>query len=356
MPVDPPSSPSDAEVPLSEPLHSDLLHRAERDPALEEAINWFVRHDAGALTSEEQADFEAWLGADPQNEAAYGTIRQLWSDLDEVPVADKPNALPAQPHDGKPKTIVPLQGSRKRKRIWQAACALAAGMALFFIALGSDLPIRMQADALTAVGEIKAVTLPDGSTALLNTDSAIAIDYSAGQRRIRLLSGEAEFSVAADSDRPFQVAADGGVSTALGTVFLVRRHNTETTVTVLESRVAVALDNAGGGHHEALLTANRQVAYSEGRGIGPLQTVDPITATAWQRGKLIFADVTLGTVIEELNRYHPGKIMIGEQRLRDMKVNGVFETRDPVAVVNALEASLGLGSTRLTDLLILLHS
>ncbi len=323
---------------------------------MEEAINWFVRRDAGALTSEELVDFDAWLGADPQNEAAYGTIQQLWSDLDEIPAAAKPRALPAKPRYGEPTAIVPLQGSRKRKRIWQAACALAAGTALFFVALGSDLPLRMQADALTAVGEIKAVTLPDGSTALLNTDSAIAIDYSSRQRRIRLLSGEAEFSVAADPDRPFEVAADGGVSTALGTVFLVRRHSTETTVTVLESRVAVTLDDAGSGNHEALLTANRQVAYSEGKGIGPLQTVDPKSATAWQRGKLIFSDVTLGAVIEELNRYHPGKIMIGEQRLRDMKVNGVFETRDPVAVVNALEASLGLSSTRLTDLLILLHS
>lgn len=321
---------------------------------MEEATNWFVRRDAGALTSEEQADFDAWLGADPQNEAAYGTIQQLWSDLDEVPAAVKPRALPAKPRHGEPTAIVPLQGSRKRKRIWQAACALAAGTALFFIALGNDLSLRMQADALTAVGEIKAVTLPDGSTALLNTDSALAIDYSAEQRRIRLLSGEAEFSVAADPDRPFQVAAEGGVSTALGTIFLVRRHSTETTVTVLESRVAVTLDSAE--HQEVLLTANRQVAYSERQGVGAVKVIDPKSVTAWQRGKLIFSDVTLGAVIEELNRYHPGKIMIGEQRLRDMKVNGVFETHDPVAVVNALEASLGLSSTRLTNLLILLHS
>ncbi len=351
MPVDPPSSYSEAEAPLPDPLCE-----AKQDPALEEAIDWFVRRDAHAQTSAEQTAFNAWLGADLQNKAAYDHIQQLWSGLDEVPAAANPPAFDAKTGCGQPKANALIQRSRKRRRIWRTACALAAGTALFFIALGSDLPIRIQADALTAVGEVKAVPLPDGSTALLNTDSAIAIDYSSAQRRIHLLTGEAEFSVAKDHDRPFQVAADGGVSTALGTVFLVRRHSTETTVTVLESRVAVTLDDAGGGNHEALLTANHQVAYSDGQGIGPPRTIDPKTATAWQRGKLIFSDVTLGAVIEELNRYHPGKIMIGNQRLRDMKVNGVFETRDPVAVVKALEASLGLRSTRLTDLLILLHS
>ena len=351
MPVDPPSSYAEAEVPLSDPLRE-----SEQDPALEEAIDWFVRRDAHALTSAEQAEFNAWLGADPQNKAAYDHIRQLWSDLDEVPAAANPRTSPTRTGHGAPISIARLRGPRKRTRIWQTACAIAAGMGLFFLALGADLPVRMQADALTAIGEVKAVPLPDGSTALLNTDSAIAIDYSSERRRIRLLSGEAEFSVAQDPSRPFQVAAEGGVSTALGTVFLVRRHSTQTTVTVLESRVAVTLDEASASNHEVLLKANRQVAYSEGQGIGAVQIIDPRSVTAWKRGKLIFSDVTLGAVVEELNRYHPGKIVIGEQRLRDMKVNGVFETRDPVAVVNALEASLELNSTRLTDLLILLHS
>ena len=73
------------------------------------------------------------------------------------------------------------------------------------------------------------------------------------------------------------------------------------------------------------------------------------------RGKLIFVDRPLGDVIDELNRYHRGRLQIIDPAIRSHRVSGVFSTGDPLAVVDALEASLGLHSTRLTRYLVLLH-
>lgn len=309
-------------------------HPPERHwhPAMQAAVDWLVRRDAGPLSAAEQTAFAAWLG-DPEHGRAYGEAERLWSDLGRLPVP----------------VAVAVHAPR---RPWRMAAigGVAAAMCVL-LSVGMDLPLRLRADALSGIGEMKAVALPDGSTVTLNTDSAIAIDYSTNERRVRLLRGEAEFTVAKAGGRPFRVEAAGGTSTALGTVFLVRRHAEGATVTVIESRVAVAHERER--EREIVLAANERVTYSDG--FGPVEQVDPHAAASWPRGKLIFADRPLGEVIDELNRYHVGQIRILDTSLRDRRVNGVFETRAPVAVIDALERSLGLRSTRLSNWLILLH-
>ena len=335
---------------------SELPRDARHGPAMETAVEWFVRQDGRALSPEEQAAFDAWLAADPEHAAALVEVERLWSELDALPAdaaqplrRDRSMAEAAVP-------AAPLYGPAPIARFWRrfAAAGLVAGLCLF-LAIVADLPTRILADARTGVGEIRLVTLPDGSTALLNTASAIAVDYAPGERRVRLLKGEAAFTVAKDGERPFTVETDDGLSTALGTLFLVRRHAAATTVTVIESQVAVASEEEAGGAPEAVLSANQRITYAAGHGLGPIETIDPRAATAWQRGKLIFVDLALGEVIDELNRYHVGQILIVDGALSDMRVNGVFDTGDAVGVLDALEESLSLGSTRLTDLLILLH-
>lgn len=335
---------------------------------MQQAVNWFVRRDAGALSASEAADFDAWLEADAFNRTAYRKVEGLWSSFDGVSMPTAPGlygveggSVRGEPHPESKPPGDPVP-HRHRRLLWhgtgaKALTGLAAGLALLLAGLLADVPLRLQADALTLAGETKVLVLPDGSTATLNTASAIAIDYGPDERRIRLLSGEAEFTVAEDESRPFRVQSNSGISQALGTVFVVRRHDDETTVTVLESRVAVGL-GAGGGDDPAeqvVLKRDEQVAYTAAYGIGDIRTVDRSVVTAWKRGKLIFAEATLGDVIAELNRYHSGRIIIGSSELRDMRVNGVFETDDPVAVVNALRSSLGLRSSQLSNLLILLH-
>ena len=58
---------------------------------------------------------------------------------------------------------------------------------------------------------VKIVTLEDGSRVQLNAGTAIAKDFSGGQRRLTFLKGEALFEVAPDPSRPFTVEAAGAV-------------------------------------------------------------------------------------------------------------------------------------------------
>lgn len=328
-------------------------HPREPGPssATEEAIDWFVRRDADPLSAPEQAAFEAWLAADPAHRAAHAEIERIWSDLSAHGDA-RHRAVRRTDRGAELAASSGLYAPRSRSWRWSAVGA-AAGIVLLVVA--ADMPMRLQADVMSGVGETRTATLPDGSTAVLNTDSAIAVDYAPDQRRVRLLRGEVEFTVAADASRPFRVEAAGGHSTALGTVFSVRRQNHGATVAVLQGAVAIAYGRDAGPAQEVALGPEQQVTYAAGRGLGPVEKADRDSATAWRRGKLIFVDRDLGDAIDELDRYHLGAIRILDDSLRSRKVNGVFETRDPVAVVDALEESLSLRSTRLSGLLILLH-
>jgi transmembrane sensor len=240
---------------------------------------------------------------------------------------------------------------------WIAGIAVAAVLTLSLYLMTGSL-LGPAADQQTAVGEQRTVTLADGSTVYLNTDSALSTEFSPTLRRVTLLKGDAIFAVSPDQTRPFRVESGGVTATALGTEFLVRRHDARVTVAVLEHRVSIAAAAPQQGPASAqsvTLEPGQQVAYDPRGGLGHVRQVDLAAAAAWRRGKVIFEGEPLGSVINELNRYHRGRILIIDPQVRAMRVNGVFQTADPAAVVTALEHTLAIHSTRLTDYIILLH-
>lgn len=320
---------------------SDSLRDRSATAIEEQAFDWFVRRDRGELSPPDEAEFEAWLARDPTHRRAYGDVVRLWTDLGEV-VRQSPE----------PCTRSTFAWRWGGWRVSMPATA-AAAVALFCALVLFDLPIRMASDARTATGEIATRTLPDGSIVTLNTNSAIAIHYTPEQRRVALLRGEALFQVARDPTRVFVVEASGGAIRALGTEFVVRRDADRSVVTVVESRVAVAYP-AGSGSPVTLFPGQR-VRYGSESGIGPIETVDTEAASAWRRGKLMVVDQPLRSVIDELNRYHQGYIRIMDSTIADRRVSGVFDLHQPAAAVDALERSLGLRSTRITAVVIVIH-
>ncbi len=301
--------------------------------ALEAAADWYFRRDGGALSPRDEEAFRVWL-REPEHEAAYRRIDATWAQMGEIAVP----AIQSQPWIAAWHWRFGIGGAL-------AAMLLVAGYAF-------DVPMRLQADAMTATGEVRTIALEDGSQVALNALSAVSVDYSASERRIRLLRGEAVFTVAADASRPFSVAVGEGEARALGTVFAVREQEGGATVTVLESRVLVSYPQQAGMAEE--LGPDQALRFYNGT-LGPIERVDAEDVTAWRRGKLVFVDRPLGEVIDELNRYHGGRIDIVDPAIARKLVSGVFSTDDPIAVVDAIEQSLGVRSTRLTSYLIFLH-
>ncbi len=309
-----------------------------------EARAWWVKLDDGSDDPELLAQFERWLAADAAHLEAYRRLELLWRDLDEL--EHRPASSPG---DFLHKWRKPVPS-----KIWLRArlpLALAASLALWWL---SPWSLGLRADFHTGFGEVRDIELSDGSVAHLNSNSALLVQFGAGQRRLTLLRGEALFEVSPDPAKPFQVQAGNGLITALGTAFNVRVDGDKVEIGVTEHRVALDLQGGSGLQHDVLVEGE-QAMFSRENGIGPARAVDKLAATAWRRGKLVFQNRSLGDVIAELNRYHRGLLLIGDASLAERRVNGVFRTDQPLAVLATLESSLHIHSTRVGDYLILLH-
>lgn len=199
----------------------------------EAAIDWLVLMRSGAVGTETQRAFECWLQENAVHRQAYAEAEALWASAAQALKQSHPMTVPAGT-SASAKTAV--------RRAWRPGLAAAASVLIGGIFVWTALVPRMLSDYSTGPGEQKHVVLADGSRVLLNTDSAISLDWSVDRRRIVLLKGEAEFNVAKDSRRPFVVAAGNVSVRALGTIFDVYKKTSDAIdVSVSEHTVAVDL-------------------------------------------------------------------------------------------------------------------
>lgn len=290
----------------------------------DQAIDWLVLIGSGRATAADRLAFLNWRRQSPAHEAAAGEAESLMQAVGRTRQAAAHRRAVGQ---------TPAAVRRyARRRLLLAGAAAAASVAAVAVALLALGPLAaVYADHATAVGQRKRVELADGSTAFLNTATAISVDFSPSERRIVLHAGEAWFDVAKDANRPFVVAAADTRTRAVGTAFAVLRSDKGEHVTVTEGTVEVRLR---GGEPIRVGAGQRLDAGEDAR--LKLRTVDVDTATAWQRGKLIFNRRPLQSVVEELQRYSTRRIVVVGDGLRMLEVTGVFDLDDPARVLRAV--------------------
>ncbi len=323
------------------------------DTLLEEAALWFARLREPEPDSQQAAErrmaFEDWLQADPRHRGALEETERLWGAL-----AQPAATAIAEESVSKPQII------RHRRRAlpsWSRPAALAASFLVamaFGLIAQDDLTDWVHADHTTRVGEQIPVNLEDGSRVTLNTDTAVSVDLSPNRRSVGLLRGQAWFDVAADTSRPFFVESPAGTIKVTGTSFDVHLDHNTTIVSVTEGQVALTATQGAVEHPTAKLHAGQQARISK-TGISEVRAFDNTVVTAWLRQQLVFYDTPLEQVVDELNRYRSGKIVIADGDLQNLKVSGVFRTDDPDAALPVIANTLPIEVTRLTNYLVLLH-
>lgn len=296
--------------------------REQVDIALsDQAIEWLVLLHSGKASEADRAAFRAWREQSVDHALAADEAETIWQGLGVVG------------NDARSKDGARRRATTRRALLGSAGLMLVGAAAYRTGLLGP----AIFADYSTGTGEQRAEILPDGTTVRLNAKTALSVDFTAGKRSLVLHHGQATFIVAHDAARPFVVAAANGWTQAIGTVFDVDMRPAEIVVTVVEGTVAVSTDDGSG--ERIMASADHQVRYAAGH-IAKASTVDAESETAWRRGKLIFNGKPLGDVIAEIRRYRGGEIVILNDRLRALKVTGVFDLSDPDAILQTIEATL----------------
>jgi transmembrane sensor len=311
---------------------------------IEEATAWFVRQAAEDFSDAERRRLDAWRATSPAHARAYHQVQALWS-------APELGQAAARAVAGDTIDRLRRQAYRPWHRVSLAAAAvfLLVGMALW----GDAVLLWLKSDYSTAVGEQRAVTLPDRSLVTLNTGTSIAVRYESGRRQVELLRGEASFSVQPDPGRPFTVRSRGVATTAVGTQFLVNDRRSDVQVTVLSGSVLVAEDKTP-SDQAVRLSAGDQVTVGP-QGPGPAARVDTAAVASWLQGRLVFVRTPLADVVQELARYHRGYIVIMNPALHSLPITGIYNLSDPAHVFATMADTLPLRLVRLTDHLIVIR-
>ncbi|WP_085091040.1 FecR family protein [Azospirillum oryzae] len=318
------------------------------DRLFSEANAWFFRLQSDDLTPAERTAFADWLARSPAHSRAWSEVRTLLHDLKE----------PARAAYAGSRIAPPRRPVAVRVRRFAAALAVllvAGGLGVW---RGPTLYQNAIADQVTSTGQRRTLTLPDGSTAEMNGDTALALDFRDGERRVRILRGEAWFHVTRDPDHPFVVDGGAGAARVLGTRFSVRREDDRTIVTVGEGLVEVSAHPSTDSHApwpDSVRLHAGESAEADSHGLTGPRTVDPAVAFAWRQGQIVFRQQSLASVIAALNRQWPGRVVLLNDEAAERVVSGVFALDRPDAVFDALERGLGVRATRITPYLTLLR-
>lgn len=316
------------------------MRNSDDETIAEQAQHWVVRLASGDMSADELMAFKTWLGRSDAHERAFADERTFWHRLS--PLGETFDRL--DPERGRA-AQAPSPGRRRHAVV--AALAVAACLLVYFS--GPPLLTRLQADHVSGFGRVVSATLPDGSRITLNRDSAIRIDFGAAARRVELLRGEVFVEVEPDAGRPFRVVAGQGVSEAVGTAYAVRRGDARSRVAVTEGRVAVT--SAAEPGVTVSLIAGEGVRYADGRFVGAKFGVNGEDTLAWRENKIVLVDRPLRDALAELERYHPGRIVLLGDSPAYRPVSGVIDLDKLDDGITALAATHGLRAVQITPYL-----
>jgi transmembrane sensor len=311
---------------------------SDQDRIADEASSWFARLQADDATAADRAGFRRWHDADLRHARAWVEVTAIF-------------AASAQ-------ACMPGPAAPRRNFGHAPALALAAMLALIVglgALLGPDMLIDLRSDYTTAAAERRQITLADSSRMELNAGSAVALDWSDSERRLRLLRGEAYFQVKPDSARPFIVETPQGEVRAVGTAFAVRRDGDRVHVIVTQGIVTASRRAAGGDARALRLKAGQAVSFDAATTL-PVETVDAQAQTAWRQGQVMFRQRPLAEVLAVLDRYRPGAILLLDAALGQRPVTGAFDIDDTDKALAAMEKVLGLHVRRVSPYLVLISA
>lgn len=298
-----------------------MKHDAPIAPAIvEQASEWLMLHWGGELHGEQRHAFAQWQAADAEHRRAWQRLQQLQHTLGGVP-ADSARAVLRDTPDTQRRAALKLLGALlmvggsgylvRRSEPWQAAFA----------------------EHRTATGEIRYVTLSDGTRLDLNSDSAVDVRFSATERRIRLIRGEILLTSGHDALRPLIVETAAGDVQALGTRFAVRELDAGSRVDLYEGRVRVTPV-----HGAAVQMKAGDSLWFDQRQTLALPAVGA-NGSSWTEHRLIAERQPLGEFVTQLSRYRPGLLRC-DPAVSGLLLTGVFPLNDTDAILAALERSL----------------
>jgi transmembrane sensor len=319
--------------------------RSELTPIEREAHAWIRRLTSGEASAADAAALRWWCDRSPKHAAAFSEASQFWEAFGQAGQSLRDD----EKASGRGRRSAGSVLLGRRALIGGALAASAAGVMIVRPPLGLWPSLfELQADYRTGAGEQRQIAVSDGISVQMNTRTSIAIGASGDSSAVVLIAGEASFKMPDRQSRSFNVVAAGGRASASHARFDVRLTGSTACVTCLTDEVQVEHQS-----RSVKLKPQQQVSYDHA-GLKSVVVIDPVVVSAWQEGLIIFNMTPLIEVIEELNRYRPGRIVLLNSELAQSPVNGRFRIDQPDEALAQIARAFGVRHRALPGGLVLL--
>ena len=296
----------------AEPSAADNLHSEARD--------WLVLLTSGRATVADARALREWCAQSAEHARAFEDAKALWHLLQ--PAAQG------------------LQAPRGFGRRAFLGGAIAASAA--FLLVRGTIPGGFEglgADYITEVGQQRRVEPAQGVSLELNTQTRInQRAVSDGVQGFELVSGEVEVQTAR---LPLAMQAGGGWLRASQARFNLRNTDQQVCVTCLDGAVEVDVEG-----RSLRLEPGQQVTY-DARRVGSVQSVDTAAVMNWRQQVLVFNGATLSEMIDEINRYRPGMLLLLNRELGQRRVQARFSLDQLAGVAMLIRDAYGVKCTGL---------
>jgi len=287
----------------------------------------FKKFKDNSLSRPEYDEFMELLGREDLSELDNLLI-ETWQELDT-------ESMPVR------------QSKQIRPYIWKAAAA-AVLLIVGSLAVWDLLPFHANDDEYityhASFGEVREISLPDGSVISLNANSEISwySDWKSLKQRTVLLKGEAFFDIQSLPGRiPFIVKTGDVTLEVVGTSFNVN-HRTETVDIYLDEGSLNVHFDGGETNTIALVPGDLLQVNPEKKEVDLAPNHTLIQAAAWKKGVLNFRDLTLAEVLVKLTHIYGKQFISADSSLLQKELYLGVPYSDWETVRQALELSLDI--------------
>ena len=311
------------------------------DEALDAAVilrasEWLARLGADDASDADRAACARWRAEHPKHELAWNRLNDCDGRLRSLPRDVARHALRES-----------ASGARQgRRRLLQLLGLGVVVGGVAYAVRGTQAWQLATAAHSTATGDIRDLTLPDGTRVVLASASAIDVRFDDNERLLVLRAGQILVTTAPDpalAARPFRVRGRDGVVQALGTRFSLRQDDATSSVAVFEGAVEVRPTYAGSS--PTRVDAGQGATFNADRVQAPEAVPD--SDAAWTRGMLVADNMRLDDLVAELARYRSGHLAC-DPAVGDLRVNGIFPLRDTDRALHNLTLALPVAISRHT--------
>ena len=303
-----------------------------------------IRYIAGEGTPEERAKVLDWVEESQEHRKRFNGLKNAW-------------VMAHLPQGRASRRNVPWREERRSggwRSMW-VGYGVAASLVLL-LAFGLwEREKQHEADIAFLEGQEMArmvyrtdkgvkgkVTLPDGSTVWLNSDSELECPSRfSGDTREIVFSGEGFFDVVKNAERPMVIRLENGLRVVVrGTTFNLASYRDDDYVTALlvEGNITVQREQDG-KREEVRVRPNERVRILKREEQSATVNVPAVTfpILGWKEGWLVFDETPMDEVVKKLERWHGIHLEVGDEELLKRRFTARFHEESIQQILEMME-------------------